>query len=45
MRSISRVVGVSINTVTKLLVQAGEAVATFPCFTGVRSLCITSRPT
>ena len=29
MRSISRVVGVSINTVTKLLVQAGEAAAAY----------------
>ncbi len=29
MRSISRVVGVSINTVTKLLVQAGEACAAY----------------
>lgn len=29
MRSISRVVGVSINTVTKLLVEAGEACATY----------------
>ena len=29
MRSISRVVGVSINTVTKLLVQAGEACAVY----------------
>ena len=29
MRSISRVVGVSINTVTKLLIDAGEACATY----------------
>jgi len=29
MRSISRVVGVSINTVTKLLVEAGEACAAY----------------
>ena len=29
MRSISRVVGISINTVTKLLVQAGEACAAY----------------
>lgn len=29
MRSISRVVGVSINTVTKLLVEAGEACAKY----------------
>ena len=29
MRSISRVVGVSINTVTKLLVEAGEAAAAY----------------
>jgi transposase-like protein len=29
MRSISRVVGVSINTVTKLLIDAGEACAAY----------------
>ena len=29
MRSISRVVGVSLNTVTRLLVDAGEACAAF----------------
>lgn len=29
MRSISRVVGVSINTVTKMLIDAGEACAAY----------------
>lgn len=29
MRSISRIMGVSINTVTKLMVEAGEACAAF----------------